>query len=183
MSSFARPNFIEYIKGIANIGVTFRDDIHLIEFPKLTCTDEEPSRYSRVMATEELEPPVYQVIQRGLKDNGMVTLRKLVLPDCSRHPHSDSLMKTILSGLGLKIIDWSKADPSIISLHDADADVDDLHLRSSGHQDILFFWISEAGLNRFRKVSILYNKKNPFIPGILCYPHCTSVACYVSEAF
>jgi hypothetical protein len=138
---------------VEDIGVEFRAKMHSVIFPDLTCNDEAPCRLSNILEDEMKGSPVFQTIQIGMKQNGMETLHKLTIPDCPRHPHSDRIIQDAISGLDLKVLDWSKKDPSIRSLYKAATDVENLHLRSSGHPDILAFWTGESGLNRFRKVS------------------------------
>jgi len=89
----------------------------------------------------------------SLRKKGVTHILKVIVPDCTIHPHGDDAVIRCLEGLHVKKLDWRKQDLSVATILQAAPEVEEVRLYSSGNRDVLSHWASYEGLYRLPKVS------------------------------
>jgi hypothetical protein len=73
--------------------------------------------------------------------------------------HSDAAIESCLQGFDIETWNWKKFDICSEVIYNSAPNVKEVILYSSGNNAVLLGWSSSAGLNKLRKVSVLYLKQ------------------------
>lgn len=117
--------------------------LKFVKLPDLQCSNEESCAINKqsLGRLDPEGPKVFDYLRSDVHGKKKVThIDKVIVPDCTIHPHSDEEIRRSLAGLRIRSLDWRKQDLSITALRDILSGVESLHLQSSGNEDILSYW-------------------------------------------
>lgn len=86
------------------------------------------------------------------RKNGVQKILEVTVKDDENEPHCDEAIEMALKDFEVERLDWQKIDLGCDVLWNAARDVREVHLYSSGNNDILRGWSSKNGLARLPKV-------------------------------
>ncbi len=158
-------SFKSYLQNLKSLEVEFNSTLKAVNLPDLQCAEYEgdhpdpeipgepvthikcSGKYGVRSTYEALE--VFDFLR---SERGVSLVKSVKVPDCMVHPHSNLKIKACLQGFDVYSLDWRKRDLSLNLVKDVAPNVAELHLYSSGNEDVLHFW-AESGLSKLKEVS------------------------------
>ena len=98
-------------------------------------------------------------IFRWLRNLHVRAIIKVTVIDDVEPSHSDAAIENCLQGFDIETWNWKKFDICSEVIYNSAPNVKEVILYSSGNNAVLLGWSSSAGLNKLRKVSVLYLKQ------------------------
>ena len=126
--------------------IKFESVLRYVHFPDLS---QIPLLKDQKRDREEVP-----LILRWLRQKGVKSILRLVVPDCRANPLDEEKICTCIEGFGVKELDWRRLDLGIEPIVSLASTLTVLHLYSSGNWAVLSHWVSEVGLERLEKVHL-----------------------------
>lgn len=157
LSTFDREsfNFSEYLRFLEHkhLNVKFHETLLRVAIPNLGCTDTKRCDADAHGLRKAREA---NVIFNHLAVNGVKHILKVVVPDCTIHPHANKDIIDALRPFTIRNLDWRKSNLGVKTIMMSAPDVETLALYSSGDEDALAQWINSDGLCQLPKVERFY---------------------------
>ena len=129
------------------LNIEFESVLRYVHFPDLS-----QKTLSEDSKTERQEIPL---ILLWLRQKGVKTILRLVVPDCRMNPLNEEAISKCLEDFEVEELNWRRLDLGIEPIVSLAPTLAVLHLYSSGNWAVLCHWVSKEGLERLKKVCML----------------------------
>jgi len=166
-------NFRYYLSNLEDLDVPFNSTLKAVNLPDLQCPeyegnhpDDEISGQSATLFRCNGRYGVRSTheacsIFDFLRKKDVKFIKSIKVLDCFVHPHSNLKIKACLKGFDVTCLNWRKRDLSLNLVKEVAPEIKELHLYSSGNEDVLHFW-AQTGLSQLKSVrtSMIYSHFN-----------------------
>lgn len=92
-------------------------------------------------------------MMKWLKDKGVKTILRLIVPDCLYFPHPEGYIAECVEDLSIRYLDWRKVDLCIDAISCLKESLEELHLYCSGNWAVIRHWAGADGLRKLDKLN------------------------------
>ena len=126
--------------------IKFESVLRYVKFPDL---NQEPKPKNQAKDRDDVWCVLSWLRQKGVK-----TILKLVVPDCISNPFDEEKILTSVRDFGIEQLNWRRVDLCIEPIVELASTLSTVHLYSSGNWAVLSHWVSEHGLEKLKKVHL-----------------------------
>jgi hypothetical protein len=158
-----KQSFKRYLDNLKNLDIEFSSTLKAVNLPDLQCSEYSgidsditgpgiaPSnkcgrKYGVRSTYEAVDVFNFLRVEREVR-----CVKSVKVPDCIVHPHPNLKIRECLRDLDIRSLHWRKRDLSLSLVKEVAPNVAELHLYSSGNEDVLRFW-SQTGLSELPEV-------------------------------